>query len=623
MKKQTIAIYIVLFLFIFTSITYLFFSTNTIQKDINTNIEKILVSQAGSFAKNIEKEIHSYIKKDPYSELKKDEALRHRMEHAIATIVNEYFQYVYVLYRDANNNFRYLLDGSADKGSFNQRLNVEKEYWNKVYTTKKPVIINQNNLENIWITYLQPVIFDNEVKAVVAIDFSTQLPASVYNAIEPLKKVFIYIFVSISLLVAILAFQTFLGIKSKKASITDALTQTYNRTFLRELLERINIADYQIMMIDIDHFKQINDNYGHKAGDLILAKTAQLINNMIRKEDYLIRFGGEEFLLFIKRGKHKRPLAYKIAQRIRRRIEKTSFDYEGKVITITASIGLTCEPTHFKTVSDAIKNADEMLYSAKRAGRNTVISKAIQEQNNPVEKKSIDDIKEALEDGRLTCYFQAIYNTQRVAIVKYEALARIIEKDGTVIAPFQFLGTIINTNIYNDFTKQILEITFAKIKEKKITISINLNFSDIIDNKTYATILEELKNHKELAKWLIIELLEYEHLTQNELVSERLEEIRSYGIKIALDDFGSGYANYIVFQTLPIDILKLDGSLIKDIDASDVTYKITRSIVTLAKELNIVTVAEFVHSKSVLDKVTELEIDEAQGFYLAKPSPDI
>jgi len=98
MKKQTIAIYIVLFLFIFTSITYLFFSTNTIQKDINTNIEKILVSQAGSFAKNIEKEIHSHIKKDPYSELKKDEALRHRMEHAMATIVNEYFQYVYVMF---------------------------------------------------------------------------------------------------------------------------------------------------------------------------------------------------------------------------------------------------------------------------------------------------------------------------------------------------------------------------------------------------------------------------------------------------------------------------------------------------------------------------------------------
>jgi len=621
--KQTTKIYILLFISIMASIFYLYISTNKIQKEINENIEKILISQAGSFAKNIENEIHKHIKSDPYQELKDNIELRHRMEHVLATIVNDYFQYVFVLYRDSHDTFRYLLDGSKDKGAFNQRLNVEKEYWNKVYSTKKAVVINQNKLENIWVTYLQPVIFDGEVKAVVAIDFSTQLPQNVYYAIEPLKHIFIYIFISIGILLAILAYQIFLGMKTKKASITDALTQTYNRTFLRDLLKNFNISEYQIMMIDIDHFKSINDNYGHKAGDLILAKTAQLINNEIRKDDYLIRFGGEEFLLFIKRGNKQTPLASKVAERIRRKIEKTSFDYEGKIINITASIGLTCEPTHFKTVSEAIKNADEMLYRAKREGRNTIVSKSIQRQQTQVEKKSINEIKEAIEENRLTCYFQAIYSTQTKEIVKYEALARIIEKDGSVISPFQFLSTIIHTNIYNDFTKKVLEITFTKIKEKEVTISINLNFSDILDNKIYATILQELKNHKSLAKWLIIELLEYEHLAQNKLIEDRLEEIRSYGIKIALDDFGSGYANYIVFQTLPIDILKIDGSLIKNIDTSEVTYKITRSIITLAKELDIVTVAEFVHSKSVLEKVTQLQIDEAQGFYLAKPSPEI
>jgi EAL domain-containing protein (putative c-di-GMP-specific phosphodiesterase class I) len=152
---------------------------------------------------------------------------------------------------------------------------------------------------------------------------------------------------------------------------------------------------------------------------------------------------------------------------------------------------------------------------------------------------------------------------------------------------------------------------------------VNLNFSDILDNTIYNTILQELKTHKELTKWLTIELLEYEVLQEVSLIQERLLKIKSFGVKIALDDFGSGFANYTVFQTLPLDILKIDGSLIKDIDSSDVSYKITHSISILARELGITTVAEFVHSKEVLEVVEELQIDQAQGFYLAKPSAEI
>ena len=116
-----------------------------------------------------------------------------------------------------------------------------------------------------------------------------------------------------------------------------------------------------------------------------------------------------------------------------------------------------------------------------------------------------------------------------------------------------------------------------------------------------------------------MELLEYEVLENYENVKKNISKIRSYGVRIALDDFGSGYANYTVFKEIDIDIIKIDGSIIKDIETSEVLYDIAKSIVVLAKSLNIETVAEFVHSKGVYEKIKELDITYAQGFYLGKP----
>jgi diguanylate cyclase (GGDEF)-like protein len=623
--KQAVKIYILLVVSIIGAIIYLFITTNQIQEKLNSNVEKLLIQQAASAAKNIAIELQKQINDNPYEELKKNPQLRKHLEDELSILVSDFSKYIFVLYRDKSNNFRYLLDGSPDKGFFNQRLNVDKKYWNRVYETKQPVIIKQSQLESIWVTYLQPVLFDGKVKAVIAIDFSTKLPENIYHATAPLKNIFTYIFFSIIILLFILIYQILLSFKSKKESITDELTQTYNRNFLRDFIQKANIAQYQIMMLDIDHFKQVNDNYGHKAGDLILTKTAKIIAAEIREDDYLIRFGGEEFLLFIKKGKNTPELAYNIAQRIRKTIEKTDFIFEDKQIKITVSIGICQQPEHFKSISQAIKHADAMLYRAKREGRNKVVSSKtdINASLTKTDKKSINEVKEALEEQRIICYYQPIFDTQKQSIVKYEALARMIEKDGSIVLPFHFLETIAHTTVYNDFTKRIIELVFEQIKEKKATISINLNFSDLLETTIFTTILQELQAHKELTKWLVIELLEYEVVKQDSLIQERLSQIQSFGVQIALDDFGSGYANYTVFKSLPINILKIDGSLIKDIDSSSLSYKITHSIVMLAKELGITTVAEFVHSAEVYKIVQELDVDYSQGFYLAKPSAKI
>ena len=623
--KHLKKIYAFIFLSIIVAIAYLFMQTAQTQAVLNKNVEQILINEAKAFAKNINTLLAQNLQGDPYKILKNDRALQRQLENSLTILRGDTFKYIFVLYKDKHDHYRFLLDGSKDKASFNQRLNVDKKLWNKVYTTQKPLILNQQKLDGLWISYLLPYVDQNKTEAIIAIDFSKELPKNIYNAIAPLNNIILYIFIAIALLVIILIYQTLLSIKNKKASITDPLTQTYNRNYMRELLKNINISNYQIMMCDIDYFKHINDNYGHKAGDEVLARTAKIIKDEIRPDDILIRYGGEEFLLFIKKSPASEKLAYNVAQRIRKKIEASSFHYEDKEIKITISVGITCHPEHFKSISEAIKHADEMLYIAKREGRNKVVSTQSNalavELNN---KKSIHEVKAALENDRIICYFQAIYDTKTDKIVKYEALVRLKEENGDIVPPALFLDTIMYTNIYNDLTKQVLTSVFKHIKKHQVIISINLNFSDILDNTIFQLIIDELQSNKELAPWLVIELLEYEIFVETtEIIQKRLSQIKEYGVAIALDDFGSGYSNYTIFKVLSIDILKIDGSLIKDLDTSKTSRTITDSIVLLAKELGIKTVAEFVHSEAVLREVKKLGIDEAQGFHLAKPSATI
>ena len=614
-------IHITIFSFIFLLLIYTFSKIDTVEENIFVNFENIFINQAKEYTQKIKTDIHYHIKDNLYLSLKKDEALRQELEHEYSNLVSSVYQYIYILYRDKKGNYRYLIDASLkDKGEFNQKLNVEKKDWDKVYVTKQPLLIKQDNqYNNLSFTYLAPVIYNDKVEAVIAIDFSNEIFTNIRNIILPLSNSFIYIFILVGILIFLLSIQTLVGYKTKKESITDNLTKAYNRNYLKEFLNKIDINKYQILMLDIDHFKNINDYYGHKAGDYVLAKLSEDIKNEIRNDDVFIRFGGEEFLVFVKKT-NTADLGYKVARRLNRKIKSEKFIYDNKTITVTVSIGVNCHPQKFKNIQDAIKYADEMLYIAKRNGRDQVVRDS-QDINiyKMQEQKNLNDIKEALENNKIHCYFQPICNAKTKEIVKYEALVRLEDKDGKIINPGFFLENIMHTNVYNDMTKRVLEIVFENIKKHKKQISINLNFSDIIDNTIFEILLKNIKEHKELSPYLIVELLENEKIQNSKQIREKIEILKSFGVQIAIDDFGSGFANYDVFKVLPIDIIKIDGSIIKDIDKSKISLEITKSIVMLTKELNLKVVAEFIDSKEIFEIVKSLDIDEAQGFYLYKP----
>jgi len=623
--KHLLKIYVTIFLFIIGSIVYLYFSIDNTQNKLSKNVSSLFITKAEEFAKNIKGKIENEVQSDIVTTLYQNTQLREKLEIMLYAVTTDSYKYVYVLYKDKNGEYRYLLDGSMqDKGEFGEKLNVDSQQWDKVFTTQKSNLLVQDKLDSLWVTYLSPIVLKDKTEAILAMDFSPELPNNIKKALKPLKNIFIYIFISIFLILLLLLYQIILNIRTKKDSITDQLTEVYNRNYLRDLLKTININHYQIMMLDIDYFKKVNDSYGHKTGDYVLKSVASRIKKEIREQDILIRFGGEEFLLFIYNKDAIQEQAFNIGERIKQRVSASKFLYDEYSIHVTISIGISSTPGHFKTITEAIKAADSMLYIAKKEGRNLVIcDKQWDSKKNKNSENifHITEIKEAIEEDRLLCYYQPIFSAKSQTICKYEALVRLIDKEGKIVLPWRFIETILHTNIYNQMTKKILDIVFKNIAKHKVEISVNLNFSDILNQDTFALIISELEENTELASWLTIELLEYEVLESGESFIKNINQIRAYGVKIAIDDFGTGFANYTVFHTLPIDIIKLDASLIKNIDKSEISRKIVKSLLLLMQELEIETVAEFVHSQEILDIVTDLGATYLQGFYLAEPMP--
>jgi diguanylate cyclase (GGDEF)-like protein len=352
---------------------YLFIKVSNTKQELSVNIKNKYINDAKNISENFNTYLKSKVNKNLLNNLIENQELREELNKILSLFVSKNFKYVYVLYKDEDKDkYKYLLDGSiTDKGEFQETLRVNKARWDNVIKNKKFSIILQDDLDSIYGTYLYPIILNNKVEAILAIDFSTKLPDAVSIIIKPLTNLFNYIIIIIIIFVIILVWQTILYIKTKKTTITDSLTGLYNRVYLNEIKDTININNYSIAMLDLDKFKNINDSYGHDVGDYILKKSAFIMKQSIRDNDILIRIGGEEFLLFIyNRG--NTDTAVSVCERIRSNIEMYNFTTKSTIINITISCGLNINPSEQINIEKSIKKADDNMYISKTTGRNKV-----------------------------------------------------------------------------------------------------------------------------------------------------------------------------------------------------------------------------------------------------------
>ena len=262
------------------------------------------------------------------------------------------------------------------------------------------------------------------------------------------------------------------------------------------------------------------------------------------------------------------------------------------------------------------------LSHVMKGKRNIIFSNEIVEHvHKEAEKniKMIKTIKNALDNKKIVSYYQPLFNNKTKQIEKYESLVRIIDEDYKVVSPFFFLDIAKKGRYYTSITKCVLDNSFKALKMTQNEISINLSALDIEDRALSSRILEFLKNNKDCAKRVIFELLEDELFYNFERVKNFITEVKKYGVKIAIDDFGAGYSNFERLIDFQPDIIKIDGSLIKNIHENTFNRNVVETIQSFATKINVKTVAEFVSNEEIFNIINEIGIDFSQGYYIDEP----
>jgi len=394
----------------------------------------------------------------------------------------------------------------------------------------------------------------------------------------------------------------------------DTLTKLPNRKKLIELLDAKD--NYVFTLINIDNFKEINDLYGNKEGDIVLQEFSEFLSTKLLTDCRLFRLHSDEFgMLFSKNfdleffNKFTKNLCEDISH------EKFKVDNGKSHILLNSTIGIS-HGDHSLLI-----NADIALKLAKKRKKNFLVYDPSMQVEHEYEQnlKWTKRIKDAIQNDKIISLYQPIVDCQTQKIVKYESLMRMIDDNGEFISPAFFLDLAKKNKLYHELTKIVINKTFDLFENIPSMVSINLSVDDILDPEIVSLIMDKL-NTSNIGHKVSFEIIESEGIENFEKVVEFINEVKKFDCKISIDDFGTGYSNFEYLMKLKVDFIKIDASMIKNIDSNEESAMITETIVDFAKKLGIKTVGEFVYSKSVFDKVVEVGVDYAQGYYFGEPA---
>ncbi|MCX6076823.1 MAG: EAL domain-containing protein [Campylobacterales bacterium] len=402
----------------------------------------------------------------------------------------------------------------------------------------------------------------------------------------------------------------------KESVTTDFLTGLKNRNAYLEAIEKNKSS--VIILFDITDFSSINNLYGIEIGDFVLKNLGEKLKSNIEciKDTDIFKVGADQFAIIM--VGYTLEEAYIIAANIVEVAERSNYKYDGleQEISIQLQAGISAAKPFLINAMLALKSISKD-YSEKVA----IFDDSL---NNKQEiQKNIDMIKKikyAINNDNITMLFQPLVNLKTKEVAKHEALVRIKDEDeDKYISPFFFLELSKKAKLYSQITHEVIVKSIQAVIENNVPISLNLSIDDIMHKGTHNFILTTLQNNPDIAKKLTFELLESEEIKDFPALKEFIQKVKSFGVLIAIDDFGSGYSNYNYLLELDVDILKIDGSLIKNIDKSENNQLVVKSIVEFAKLADIKTVAEFVSSAEIEKVITELGIDYGQGYYYSEP----
>ena len=385
----------------------------------------------------------------------------------------------------------------------------------------------------------------------------------------------------------------------------------------------IKEAEYPILiLLDIDDFHSINELYGTNDGDEVLKNFSNLLREYTKDKWYdIYRISGDQFVLY-------ESAEFIDIQKIEQDIDElfelvlgTNFllKEESGFIELSMTAGIVIEKEKILSKADMA-----LCYAKDNNLKFTMYHSHIDFSDEIINTvKWLKILKKGLKEDLFFPSLQPIVNREQ-KVIKHEALMRLISREDSInetTSPTIFLPTAIKTKQYNAISYHVIKKSFELLVVNKMDISVNIAYQDI-KNKDLIQFFKKILSNKDIAKHVVFEITESEDIVDFEIVIDFIKTFKEFGVRIAIDDFGSGYSNFTHIMKLKPDYIKIDGSLIKNIDTDKDSFELVKAIVEFSKELNIKTIAEYVYNKEVFDIVFNLGVDEFQGYYFGKPSCD-
>lgn len=420
--------------------------------------------------------------------------------------------------------------------------------------------------------------------------------------------------------------------KADMLAFYDPLTGLENRDLFKKRLEHtIKLANRKktssaLLFLDIDRFKMINDSLGHDAGDTLLKIVAERLRKCLREEDTIARLGGDEFAIILPNVEAISG-ADIVAQNILNSLN-APVHLLNQDLNITASIGITMAPDDATDIIILLKNAELAMYQSKSQGRNTYRF-YINNMNAAVEERLFiqNGLRHAIDYDELVVFFQPQVNLQTKKMTSMEALIRWRHPDRGMIPPIDFISIAEESGLIIDIGNWVLREACKKAQEiikiglPPIKVCVNLSAVQFKDRNLVATVKNVLIDTGLPPDFLELEITESMLMDNFDDVLSQLHSLKQIGVSLSIDDFGTGYSSLSYLKRLPIDIVKVDQSFVRDIPHDLNDMEITSAVISMAHNLQLKVVAEGVETEDQQDFLTISKCDYAQGYFFSKPVP--